>query len=170
MLYSCSSTSVHGLLRVILSLIASFPLSFRVRAACHRQANERKGRALHRSKTFTSLGTIPDKHQNTSCSVIWYCPCLQVAIKFWPRDPDCVTVDVQRELHNHSRFRHPNIIQFREVFLTPTHLGLAMEFATAGDLFKRVKTCKGLPVCMQLSATLPGKMMNIPVPVVLKCC
>ena len=55
-------------------------------------------------------------------------------------------MEVQRELHNHSRFRHPHIIQFREVFLTPTHLGLAMEVATAGDLFKRVKACKGLAV------------------------
>ncbi|CAL8466327.1 g5863 [Coccomyxa elongata] len=68
----------------------------------------------------------------------------KVAVKFWPRIPEYITVDVQRELHNHSRFRHPHIIQFREVFLTPTHLGLAMEVATAGDLFKRVKSCKGL--------------------------
>ncbi|BDA51315.1 Serine/threonine-protein kinase SAPK3 [Coccomyxa sp. Obi] len=68
----------------------------------------------------------------------------KVAVKFWPRSSEFITVEVQRELHNHSRFRHPHIIQFREVFLTPTHLGLAMEVASAGDLFKRVKSCKGL--------------------------
>lgn len=70
---------------------------------------------------------------------------VQVAIKFWPRDPDVITVDVQRELHNHSSFKHPNVIQFREVFLTQTHLGLAMEPAHGGDLFKRVSS-RGLSV------------------------
>lgn len=68
-------------------------------------------------------------------------------------------------LHNHSRFRHPHIIQFREVFLTPTHPGLAMEVATADDLFKRVKSCKGLamrPALIAQSAILCTMMSAHP--------
>lgn len=57
-----------------------------------------------------------------------------------------MTVDVQRELHNHSQFHHPNVVQFKEVFLTDTHVGLVMEFASGGDLFKKVRKAKGLPV------------------------
>jgi serine/threonine-protein kinase SRK2 len=72
-----------------------------------------------------------------------------VAIKFWPRDPAYINKGVQRELHNHSKFKHPNIIQFREVFLTPTHVGLVMEYASGGDLFKKVKKSKGLSVSAQ---------------------
>ena len=44
------------------------------------------------------------------------------------------------------RFNHPNVIKFREVFLTPTHVALAMELAPNGDLFKKVRDAKGLPV------------------------
>ena len=29
---------------------------------------------------------------------------------------------VERELINHSNFCHPHVIQFKEAFLTPTHL------------------------------------------------
>jgi serine/threonine-protein kinase SRK2 len=71
---------------------------------------------------------------------------MQVAIKFWPREREYINKDLMRELHNHSRFRHPNIIQFREVILTPTHVGLVMEYASGGDLFKRVKKANGLSV------------------------
>ena len=44
------------------------------------------------------------------------------------------------------RFNHPNVIMFREVFLTANHVGLAMELAPNGDLFKKVRDAKGLPV------------------------
>ena len=44
------------------------------------------------------------------------------------------------------RFNHPNVIRFREVFLTHGHVHLAMELAPNGDLFKKVRDAKGLPV------------------------
>ena len=44
------------------------------------------------------------------------------------------------------RFNHPNVIMFREVLLTPNHVGLAMELAPNGDLFAKVRDAKGLPV------------------------
>ncbi|CAK0733351.1 hypothetical protein CVIRNUC_000261 [Coccomyxa viridis] len=69
----------------------------------------------------------------------------KVAIKFWPRGSEAINVDVQRELHHHSGFNHPNVIKFHEVFLTPTHVALAMELAPNGDLFKKVSNAKGLP-------------------------
>ncbi len=33
---------------------------------------------------------------------------------------------------------HPNIVQFREIFLTPVHLAIVMEFAAGGDMFEYV--------------------------------
>lgn len=38
---------------------------------------------------------------------------------------------------------HPNIVQFREVFLTPQHLAIVMEFAAGGDMFEYVIKHKG---------------------------
>jgi serine/threonine-protein kinase SRK2 len=71
---------------------------------------------------------------------------MQVAIKFWPRESEYINKHLVRELHNHSKLRHPNVVQFREVILTPTHVGLVMEYASGGDLFKRVKKTNGLSV------------------------
>ncbi|KAM7277385.1 hypothetical protein ACFE04_019251 [Oxalis oulophora] len=34
----------------------------------------------------------------------------------------------------------PNIIQFKEVVLTPTHLAIVMEYAAGGELFERICT------------------------------
>ena len=45
-----------------------------------------------------------------------------------------------------------SIIQFREVFLTPDYLAIAMEFAPGGDMFQYVKRKKGL----QARAALPA--------------
>lgn len=45
---------------------------------------------------------------------------------------------VQREIMNHRSLRHPNIIKFKEVFLTPTHLAIVMEYAAGGELFERI--------------------------------
>jgi serine/threonine-protein kinase SRK2 len=39
---------------------------------------------------------------------------------------------------------HPHVIQFKEVFLTPTHLAIAMEYAPGGDLFSYVSARGGL--------------------------
>uniref|UniRef100_A0A0A0L2C0 non-specific serine/threonine protein kinase n=1 Tax=Cucumis sativus TaxID=3659 RepID=A0A0A0L2C0_CUCSA len=48
--------------------------------------------------------------------------------------------NVEREIINHRSLRHPNIVRFKEVILTPTHLALVMEYASGGELFERI--CK----------------------------
>jgi serine/threonine protein kinase len=48
--------------------------------------------------------------------------------------------NVQREIINHRSLRHPNIIRFKEVILTPTHLAIVMEYASGGELFERICT------------------------------
>ncbi|KAK4356267.1 hypothetical protein RND71_025238 [Anisodus tanguticus] len=45
---------------------------------------------------------------------------------------------VQREIMNHRSLRHPNIVRFKEVFLTPSHLAIVMEYAAGGELFERI--------------------------------
>ncbi|KAF5200728.1 kinase [Thalictrum thalictroides] len=47
---------------------------------------------------------------------------------------------VQREIINHRSLMHPNIVLFREVMLTPTHLAIVMEYAAGGELFERMCT------------------------------
>ncbi|XP_019171847.1 PREDICTED: serine/threonine-protein kinase SRK2A [Ipomoea nil] len=46
--------------------------------------------------------------------------------------------NVAREIINHRSLRHPNIIRFKEVILTPTHLAIVMEYAAGGELFDRI--------------------------------
>ncbi|KAL6184705.1 PREDICTED: serine/threonine-protein kinase SAPK2-like [Fragaria vesca subsp. vesca] len=48
--------------------------------------------------------------------------------------------NVQREIMNHRSLKHPNIVEFKEVLLTPTHLGIVMEYAAGGELYERI--CK----------------------------
>lgn len=63
---------------------------------------------------------------------------LQVAIKFLERGAG-VNKSVLREILNHRLcVVHPNIVQFREVFLTPVHLAIVMEYAAGGDMFEYV--------------------------------
>ncbi|KAM7523771.1 hypothetical protein LguiA_013673 [Lonicera macranthoides] len=45
---------------------------------------------------------------------------------------------VQREIMNHRSLKHPNIIRFKEVLLTPDHLAIVMEYASGGELFERI--------------------------------
>ncbi|XP_021897622.1 serine/threonine-protein kinase SAPK2 [Carica papaya] len=45
---------------------------------------------------------------------------------------------VQREIMNHRSLKHPNIIRFKEVLLTPTHLAIVMEYAAGGELFETI--------------------------------
>ena len=45
---------------------------------------------------------------------------------------------MERELINHKTLLHPNIIRFKEVFVTSTHLGIVMEYAAGGELFDRI--------------------------------
>nr|AIH00110.1 sucrose nonfermenting 1-related protein kinase 2.7 [Fragaria x ananassa] len=60
-----------------------------------------------------------------------------VAVKYIDRGLK-IDQNVAREIINHRSLCHPNIIQFREVFLTPTHLAIVMEYAAGGELFDRV--------------------------------
>jgi len=62
----------------------------------------------------------------------------EVAIKFIERG-DKIDKNVEREIINHRQLSgHPNIVRFIEVFVTSTHLGISMEFASGGELFDRI--------------------------------
>ncbi|XP_058728493.1 serine/threonine-protein kinase SAPK1-like [Vicia villosa] len=60
-----------------------------------------------------------------------------VAIKYIERGYK-IDENVQREIINHQSLRHPNIIRFKEVFVTPTHLAIVLEYAAGGELFDRI--------------------------------
>ncbi|XP_004490378.1 serine/threonine-protein kinase SAPK2-like [Cicer arietinum] len=59
------------------------------------------------------------------------------AVKFIERGQK-IDENVQREIMNHRSLKHPNIIRFKEVLLTPTHLAIVMEYAAGGELFERI--------------------------------
>lgn len=67
----------------------------------------------------------------------------QVAIKFIERG-DKVTKYVSREIVNHRYLMHPHVVQFKEVFLTPQYLAIAMEYVSGGDMFEHVVRKGGL--------------------------
>lgn len=46
-----------------------------------------------------------------------------------------VTKYVEREILNHRMLMHPHVVQFKEVFLTPKYLAIAMEFVPGGKVF-----------------------------------
>ncbi|GLT34668.1 hypothetical protein SLA2020_091710 [Shorea laevis] len=60
-----------------------------------------------------------------------------VAVKYIERGKK-IDANVQREIINHRSLRHPNIVRFKEVCLTPTHLAIVMEYAAGGELFERI--------------------------------
>ncbi|KAJ8770803.1 hypothetical protein K2173_021450 [Erythroxylum novogranatense] len=60
-----------------------------------------------------------------------------VAVKYIERG-DKIDENVKREIINHRSLRHPNIVRFKEVILTPTHLAIVMEYASGGELFGRI--------------------------------
>ncbi|KAK9077279.1 hypothetical protein SSX86_005616 [Deinandra increscens subsp. villosa] len=60
-----------------------------------------------------------------------------VAVKFIERGYK-IDENVKREIINHRSLRHSNIVRFQEVFLTPTHLAIVMEYASGGELFERI--------------------------------
>ncbi|KFK32775.1 hypothetical protein AALP_AA6G287000 [Arabis alpina] len=62
-----------------------------------------------------------------------------VAVKFIDRGYK-IDENVAREIINHRSLNHPNIIRFKEVVLTPTHLGIVMEYAAGGELFERISS------------------------------
>ncbi|KAI3842390.1 hypothetical protein MKW92_047549 [Papaver armeniacum] len=59
------------------------------------------------------------------------------AVKYIERGQK-IDENVQREIMNHRSLQHPNIVRFKEVLLTPTHLGIVMEYASGGELFERI--------------------------------
>lgn len=61
-----------------------------------------------------------------------------VAIKFIERG-DRVNRYVEAEVLNHRMLRHPHVIEFKEVLLTPEYLCIAMEYASGGNLFSYVQ-------------------------------
>ncbi|XP_057820449.2 serine/threonine-protein kinase SRK2A isoform X2 [Cryptomeria japonica] len=60
-----------------------------------------------------------------------------VAVKFIERG-EKIDENVMREIINHRSLRHTNIVRFKEVVLTPTHLAILMEYAAGGELFERI--------------------------------
>ncbi|KAL6178456.1 hypothetical protein ACLB2K_049974 [Fragaria x ananassa] len=60
-----------------------------------------------------------------------------VAVKYIERGKK-IDENVQREIINHRSLRHPNIVRFKEVLLTPSHLAIVMEYAAGGELFERI--------------------------------
>ena len=61
----------------------------------------------------------------------------QVVLKFLERG-EGIDNNVEREIVNMRTMRHPNIIRFYEVLLTPTHLCIVMEYAAGGELFEHI--------------------------------
>lgn len=61
------------------------------------------------------------------------------AVKYIERGQK-IDENAEREIINHRSLNNPNIIKFKEVFLTPTHLAIVMEYAAGGELFKRICT------------------------------
>ena len=61
----------------------------------------------------------------------------QVVLKFLERG-EGIDKNVEREIVNMRTMRHPNIIRFYEVLLTPTHLCVVMEYAAGGELFEHI--------------------------------
>jgi serine/threonine-protein kinase SRK2 len=60
-----------------------------------------------------------------------------LAVKFIERG-DKVDKNVEREILNHRILNHPNIVAFKEVFLTSHQLGIVMEYAAGGELFEMI--------------------------------
>ena len=50
---------------------------------------------------------------------------------------------LKREIVHTASLRHPLVIPLREVFLTTSHLGIAMEFCAGGDLHKYLEAQPG---------------------------
>ncbi|XP_021808189.1 serine/threonine-protein kinase SAPK2-like isoform X2 [Prunus avium] len=59
------------------------------------------------------------------------------AVKFIERGQK-IAEHVRREIMNHRSLKHPNIVRFKEVLLTPTHLAIVMEYAEGGELFEKI--------------------------------
>ncbi|XP_045810289.1 serine/threonine-protein kinase SAPK3-like [Trifolium pratense] len=60
-----------------------------------------------------------------------------VAIKYIQRG-EKIDENVEREIINHRSLNHPHIINFKELFVTPSHLAIVLEYADGGELFHRI--------------------------------
>lgn len=65
-----------------------------------------------------------------------------VAIK--QMDREYVGRYVVSEILNHSKLRHPHVVGFREVFLTPRHVNIVMDYVPGGALIEYVQQRKRL--------------------------
>lgn len=64
-----------------------------------------------------------------------------VAAKWIPRVQGMgLSKNTEREIVNHRKLVHPNIIRFREVYMTDEHLVIVMEYASGGPLEERIST------------------------------
>jgi serine/threonine-protein kinase SRK2 len=61
-----------------------------------------------------------------------------VAVKFIERG-ERVNRYVEAEILNHRMLRHPHVIEYKEVFLTPEYISIVMEYASGGNLFSYVQ-------------------------------
>ncbi|KAF9624846.1 hypothetical protein IFM89_015400 [Coptis chinensis] len=61
------------------------------------------------------------------------------AVKYLERG-EKIDEKVRREIFNHRSLKHPNIVRFKEIILTPIHLAIVMEYAAGGELFNRICT------------------------------
>lgn len=76
----------------------------------------------------------------------------EIAIKLLPRGDFVKNFKtyVKREIVHQSSLKHPFIVSLKEVFLTQTHLAIAMEYAQGGDMFKYI--CRHKPHCRLLES------------------
>ncbi|XP_019244506.1 PREDICTED: serine/threonine-protein kinase SAPK7-like [Nicotiana attenuata] len=49
---------------------------------------------------------------------------------------DPIDENVARDIINHKSLRHPNIIRFKEVLVTPTYLAIVMKYTAGRELFE----------------------------------
>jgi serine/threonine-protein kinase SRK2 len=85
---------------------------------------------LIRSLGRGSYGTV-SLYKNTETNEL-------EAIKFIKRGEN-VDDEVIHEITNHMYLKHPYIIRFNKVFLTTTHICIAMEYGNEGELFRIIQ-------------------------------
>lgn len=62
----------------------------------------------------------------------------QVAIK--KLDRAHLQQSLTNDIINHRQLRHPHVVRFREVFLSPHYVNIEMEYAGGGSLFTYVQS------------------------------
>lgn len=100
-------------------------------------AEDKEAAARYETDTYEYVRALGQGNFGVACLMRHKGTGDMVAVKFLERGPK-IDKNVQREIVNHRLLRHPNIIGFREVFLTDQFLGIVMEDANSGELFDRV--------------------------------